>query len=138
MFTHASKLAKTIGLAAGLLLIGGWFVGGIALAADNGDSPAAAGTVPPRRSGTRREPRTGKARRPTMTMPTRTIAMRVTLPTTPARLARRRHCHPASRTMTTATTTAATERALQESRHGTRWPIRPAPARLPPGVPRRV
>jgi hypothetical protein len=49
MFTNASRLAKTVGLAAGLLLIGGSLVGGIALAADNGDlatpSPAVTGTA---------------------------------------------------------------------------------------------
>jgi hypothetical protein len=45
MFTHVSKLTKTIGLAAGLLLIGGSMVGGIALAADNGGGPAPAVTA---------------------------------------------------------------------------------------------
>ena len=44
MFTHASRLAKAIGLAAGLLLIGGSLVDGIALAADNGDNPTPAVT----------------------------------------------------------------------------------------------
>jgi hypothetical protein len=39
MFAHASRLAKTIGLAAGIVLIGGSLVGGIALAADRGDDP---------------------------------------------------------------------------------------------------
>jgi hypothetical protein len=42
MLTQVSKLAKTIGLAAGLVLIGGSLVGGIALASDNSDSPAPA------------------------------------------------------------------------------------------------